>query len=1093
MDHLIKLNVFVPYRISIGDNPVISVLIPSDEGEVTNSDNGEVTNSDNNLDNSYNESTATVPAITQPASEPLSDREGADTPTPESSPLDGHHVRASSIPSPELMPLEDVSQPGVNRMREWSSGKEKWRRSKSWSAVDQDDQGQLWNEEGDEEEEEKEDQTATPELALDLIDGPMSVTSGSDESSLEGDNEEDAGNQLGSDTDEFISAKEEFANSPALHRAKSAGQGSEGRQGAVVDRPDEGGETQQDSRTSNAAPLPAVGNSEPCDDPLGGVPADKRSESSSDSKPDNFLHPQTPQVAVSVESDMSQLSDLNLSDVDVSVGSVGEGGPDDSLSRDRGLSDPLPQSIAAARVKIEESVSKSHELLPATATQGTPTTCVPVIEEIQPGDEISTVAKQPNKRRSSRSKTDLGISSPLSHSCDSGFESNISRHPSTLSDSSPTRLMPVTGVRRSHSARVPSSVAERLRTTHSGADEPTTGFKQLIEEMRADGTLRNSNSTSSAASPTVYSHKRGHLDSLRAAGLDEDEEGPPKLYQTSIEQVVRERGLLQSSPEHTSPVRKGPSTPPAKPNSNEEGQQKKAALLLSPLKSRPQRSSEPGDMSLLHHVEGTDSSGVLSKPLEGRTSPDGARKSAVRSMLIQPSQSMTFNMPVKSSADSLSDSGSTHDPVSRDFRDEPPPLRRRSGPQVGRAARASIAIERPSQHQLAQHKHSTSHLYGLQSSSQSVSNVNEDQVSRVSSSTIMEEREQDSSAGEEEEEEGSEGSNLSSYPELAVQQPQVWSHTVSKKTLKKLNPAERDRQALMFELIQTERNHLRTLVLLDYGFKKNMREKAGLSEEQLQVMFPVLQDLVAISKEFTQDLMARQDDAEDGIIDSVSDIVARQFAGKRAEKMVRVYGEFAARQVYIVEQFKEHWKGKKFRRVINDCYKDPAVQRRKFPDLVQGVTSRISKYVLLMDNLVKESQRCKAEDLTEVEKAKELVARVVEDVEKAVKDKTSLMELESLQGKLEIHIPKSTVRDDKERRELKALKFTAPHRRLLRNGRAIWLGSHQKQLDVYLVLVTDFIVFLVDTNGKYNIAVLQDFQVMFVCVCGCHGNGFVTV
>ena len=62
-------------RISIGENPIISVLVPSDDGEVTNSDN--------NLDNSCDESTATVPAVPQPASEPLSDGEGADTPTPE--------------------------------------------------------------------------------------------------------------------------------------------------------------------------------------------------------------------------------------------------------------------------------------------------------------------------------------------------------------------------------------------------------------------------------------------------------------------------------------------------------------------------------------------------------------------------------------------------------------------------------------------------------------------------------------------------------------------------------------------------------------------------------------------------------------------------------------------------------------------------------------------------------------------------------------------------------------------------------------------------------------------------------------------------
>ena len=996
------------------------------------------------------------------------------------------------------MPLGDVCPPSVNTRSggkdKWPCGREnRWRRSKSWSAVDHDDTGQLWNEEEDEEEEE-EDRNAPPALALDLIDAPLSVTSGSYESSSEDENEEDGVNQRSSDTDEFISAKEEFANSPALHRAKSSRQRGKEGHGLVDDKPGEGRAAQQDSSPEGAAPLPTVGDGEPCDhdNSLGGLPADTRSESSSDSKPAMFLHPPAPQMTVSIDSDVSQLSDLNLSDVDVSVGSVGQGEPDDSLSRDRGKSDPLPYSIAAAREEIE--VSRSHEVLPASTMQATPTTCVPVIEESQP-DEDSPVAKQPTKRRASRSKTDLGISSLLSHSCDSGFESNISRHPSTISDSSPTRLLPGTGVRRSHSARGPSSAAEHLRALHAAADE-STALKHLIDEMRSDGTLPASDSLSPAPSTATYSHRRGQLIGLRPAGLEEDEEDPSILYQTSIEQVVRDRKLRQSSPRHPSPVhQKDPSTLPTLPISKDGGLQEKTALLVSPPRSKPKRCSVPSDMGL-QHVEASHSSGSIPEPSEGRTSPDGARRASVRSMLIQPSQSMNFYAPNKASADALSDSGSTHDPSSHS-RDEPPPLRKRSGPQVGKANRASIAVESPSQHSLQHHNlayHKLSpHLYGSNSNSQSVSSLNEDQVSRVSSSTIVEEREQESSAEEEEEEENNEGDSLSSYPELAVQQPTVWSQTVSKKMLKKLNSAERDRQALMFELVQTERNHLRTLVLLDYGFRKNMREKAGITEEQLQVMFPVLEDLVAISKEFMTDLMARQEDAEDGIIESISDVVARQFSTHRAEKMVRVYGEFASRQVYIVEHFKEHMKGKKFRRVVNDCYKDPAVQRRKFPDLVQGVTSRISKYVLLMDNLMKESQRCKADDLAEVMQAKELVAKVVEDVEKTVKDKTSLMELESLQNKLEIHIPKSTVRDDKQRKELKALKFTAPHRRLQRSGRAIWLGSHQKQLDVYLVLVTDFVVFLVETSGKYNIAFLQDFQVMDWYGCHSNSNGMVTL
>ena len=948
-------------------------------------------------------------------------------------------------------------------MSSHTGSRDTWRRSKSWSAVDHDEPNQLW----DEEREEEEVENSPPALALDIIDGPLSITSGSYESSSssEEENEGDNAEQQGSDTDEFTSAKEEFANSPALHRATRT-RGLEKEDRSLVDEQPGEERIVQGSLPENDIPPTIVGDSESSDlaNSVGSLPTD----TSSDSKPEGSLLPQAPQQALSIESDMNQLSDLNVSDVDVSIGSVGEGAPDDSVNRDRGKSDPLPYSIAAAREEIE--VSRSHEVLLASSAQATPTTHVPVIQESQPDDEYSPVAKQSVKRKSSRSKTNLGISS-LSYSCDSGFESNISRNPSNISDSSPTHPLPVASVRRSHSAKGPSAAAEHLRASRPPLDMSTTTCQQTTEEVRANNTLPMSDRSQRTPSPAAYNLKDGHLVGLTSAGVEEDDEDPPIMYQTSVEKVVRERKLLQSSPKHHSPIHQDPSTHSDQSAADDGEQQKKPAFLNSPTSSRPLRRSAPGDSSRPHHLETSYSSSAIPQPPEGRTSPDGGRRSSIRSMLIQPSQSMNFHVATNALAEMTTSSGSN--------KEEPPPIRKRSGNQIERATRASISIDRPSQHIMTAHNRLSLAAGTSDSCSQSISSWSEDQVSRVSSSTIIEEREHESSAVEEEEEEGdSEEYSLSSYPELAVQQPTVWSRTVSKKTLKKLNQAERDRQALLFEWVQTERNHCRTLMLLDYGFRKSMKEKVGLSEEQLQVMFPVLEDLLAISKEFTSDLMARQEEADDGIMDTISDVVIQQFSGHRAEKMVRTFGEFASRQVYIVEHFKEHMKGKKFRRTINDCYKDPAVQRRKFPDLVQGVTSRISKYVSLMDNLLKESQRCEVDDLADVVKARELVTKVVEDVEKTVKDKTSLMELVSLQNKLEIHIPKSNVKDDKERKELKAMNFTASHRRLLRNGRAIWLGSHQRQLDVYLVLVTDFIVFLVEANGKYNIAFLQDLKVM---------------
>ena len=980
--------------------------------------------------------------VTCSAPDLLSDNDRTTTPTigeelvpPEDYP------RSQSITTPELVPLRTAA----SKLR-LGMTRESWRRSKSLNAVDLDEEP-IWEE---------------------SVENPTQEypTSESCLSSDEEDSESAGGEESPrheSDTDSFLSAREDFSNSPSLPRSKVATNKSSDPVLLKVS------EVVKKAVTRPLGELPSVSIVEVTDKnhlvDKDSVPQKEPSfaDVTAPEKSVGFTIPQGefPRT-VSTESDMARLSDLNLSDVDVSINSEGL---DESIGRDRGKSDPLPFSIVVAHGEMESS--HSHETL--SSPKSGPTLKVINVDD---GPEESVSSKsvespKQHKKRSGRSKTHLGVGGQTG--CDSGFESNNSRNASSVSDTMSVVLNTLTTVKRSQSARSDSAVADKVRSSFTLQPGSPPIHRHSTEELRDNNTLPPSPlvsvSPKDRSSPPV-THSPTHSRDKPAMTFgspveDGDEVDEPKMYQTSVEEVVLRRKLSNS------PVMRKTLSDSKVPLTSEE---KPAKVLVSPSKSKSRRATSGGDSPTTppHNLMNSISSNSIQRNTSNSecvaivdNTDGGSRRGSVRSMLIQPSSSM-FSV---GSASLIPTTASDDLP--------PPPqqvkLREKNKP-VDKTVRASIAVEYASQFVPSV---GGSQLYS-QDSFQSVPYWNEDQAS-VTELTIAEEQESESSNPEQEDED--EKRPLSSHPELALPQQFNWSQTVSKKRLKAMSRAERDRQSLMFEFIQTEQNHHQSLALMALVFRNGMLEKSILSEDQVHKLFPVLDDLLSISKRFSEDLRQRKEDSPDSILETISDVLLQQFVGWRADQMVKAFGTYASNQKYIVSSYKEHMKLKKFKRFVNECCKNPAANRRNFPDLVQSITARISKYVILMENLVKESERCAAADLEDLYTAKSAIQRLVQEVECVVKEKTSRIELVRIQDSLDVHLPKSVMKDEKKRKDLKSIQFTASHRRLIRDGRAIWLGSHQRALEVYVVLVTDFIAFLSETNGKYNIALLQDFQV----------------
>ncbi len=275
-----------------------------------------------------------------------------------------------------------------------------------------------------------------------------------------------------------------------------------------------------------------------------------------------------------------------------------------------------------------------------------------------------------------------------------------------------------------------------------------------------------------------------------------------------------------------------------------------------------------------------------------------------------------------------------------------------------------------------------------------------------------------------------------SHPVLQIQEEFSWDKTVDRRLYKKLNKAERERQAILHELIQTEKNHFRALHVLKLVFREQMCKIA--SEETIAQLFPELDTLIEISNSFLKGLKSKTDDI---MIDDLSDVLLEQFTGESQNRMVNSFGMFCSVHLNATEIFKENMKKKSFSRLMKQLHAVKECQRLTLPDYYLGISQRLSKLLTLLKRLAKKSESLHLDHAPRVHKSLEKLEELITDVDRTVDDNKMKMEVEAIQSRLEL--PRSS--KFKNRQERLKFSLTAQDRRLRKRGMAEWIG-HGKQI-----------------------------------------------
>ncbi|KAM3625243.1 uncharacterized protein V6R79_009138 [Siganus canaliculatus] len=302
-----------------------------------------------------------------------------------------------------------------------------------------------------------------------------------------------------------------------------------------------------------------------------------------------------------------------------------------------------------------------------------------------------------------------------------------------------------------------------------------------------------------------------------------------------------------------------------------------------------------------------------------------------------------------------------------------------------------------------------------------------------------------------------------------------WSLGVEPQFLQQLDKQLVQRQDVIYELMQTEMHHIRTLRIMSEVYSKGLQKELQLEQLTLEKLFPALDELLELHTQHLLRLLERKRESQleggslEGsfIISRIGDILISQFSGSNGESMKRVYGRFCSRHNEAVNFYKDLLtKDKRFKAFIKKKMSSSIVRRLGIPECILLVTQRITKYPVLIQRMLQYTKG-NSEDYDDLTESIRLVKEVIAAVDSKVNEhekRRRLKEFHSRTDSKSIMMMKSGqifAREDLLRR------------RLIHDGVLQLKNSQGRLKDVHALLLSDVVVFLQEKDQKYMFAMLD--------------------
>jgi hypothetical protein len=139
-------------------------------------------------------------------------------------------------------------------------------------------------------------------------------------------------------------------------------------------------------------------------------------------------------------------------------------------------------------------------------------------------------------------------------------------------------------------------------------------------------------------------------------------------------------------------------------------------------------------------------------------------------------------------------------------------------------------------------------------------------------------------------------------------------------------------------------------------YVEGMFKYLSLSKEIVDRIFPCIDVLIDLHFRFLEELRARQN--QHPVVDSIADILHNQFSGETGAQWREAYGSFCSGHNEAVSVFKDLMKSdRRFQQFVKQCSENPLLKKKGVAECILFVTTRITKYPLLIEPLSKAATR----------------------------------------------------------------------------------------------------------------------------------------
>ncbi|XP_023565918.1 A-kinase anchor protein 13 isoform X2 [Octodon degus] len=300
-----------------------------------------------------------------------------------------------------------------------------------------------------------------------------------------------------------------------------------------------------------------------------------------------------------------------------------------------------------------------------------------------------------------------------------------------------------------------------------------------------------------------------------------------------------------------------------------------------------------------------------------------------------------------------------------------------------------------------------------------------------------------------------------------------WSRVVDSKFLKQQKKDVVKQQEVIYELMQTEFHHIRTLKIMSDVYSRGMMTELLFEQQMVEKLFPCLDELISIHSQFFQRILERKKESlvdkseKNFLVKRIGDVLVNQFSGESAERLKKTYGKFCGQHNQSVNYFKDlYTKDKRFQAFVKKKMSSSVVRRLGIPECILLVTQRITKYPVLFQRIL---QCTKDNEVEQDDLAQSL--SLVKDVIGAVDSKVASYEKKVRLNEI------YTKTDSKSIMRMKSGQMFAKEdlkrKKLVRDGSVFLKSTAGRLKEVQAVLLTDILVFLQEKDQKYIFASLD--------------------